>query len=335
MHAFARFAAGVLLAAACNTQKSQPGGQAASDPSAAGSSVASAPAEPAAGGSSAPAEPPLARVRRWAPAVHTVAPADIIIPGLDLFMVSPPIAAIPPDGVRPYVIVGVTGGPGGKLVEDSAELIRAAIAATQDAPTLARLAMLVHHRAGELLLEATTGEQRKAKVTAPAATESAVDFWIWTTGVGRMLLRLRLDLATGALDAVQPGASPAAAAMAAAIAALAGTSASMHAAALKTLGGACAADPKARQALLGALAGHARDDARAAAAAAAPACGAAAVDPLIRAMEQDKAPTVRWKAAAALGVLGNVRARPALEKAARSDSPELQHAAKQALARLK
>jgi HEAT repeat protein len=74
---------------------------------------------------------------------------------------------------------------------------------------------------------------------------------------------------------------------------------------------------------------------RAGAADAAAGCGAAAVDPLLRAMEQDKAPAVRWKAAAALGAAGDARARPALEKAARGDNPELQHAAKQALGKLK
>jgi len=194
--------------------------------------------------------------------------------------------------------------------------------------------MIIHHRPGELLESAVTDEQRRAKVTAPAATGGGIDFWIWTTGVHRMLVHLRLDLATGALAAVTPGGAPADA-VAKAIAALAGTSVSLHASALKTLGAACASDPKAQKALLGALAGNARDDVRAGAADAAAGCGAAAVDPLLRAMEQDKTPTVRWKAATALGAIGDARARPALEKAARGDNPELQHAAKQALGKLK
>jgi len=44
---------------------------------------------------------------------------------------------------------------------------------------------------------------------------------------------------------------------------------------------------------------------------------------------------VRWKAATALGVLGDAKAGPALEKAAGSDTPEVQYAAKQALGKLK
>lgn len=63
--------------------------------------------------------------------------------------------------------------------------------------------------------------------------------------------------------------------------------------------------------------------------------GAAAVDALIHAMEDDKSNTVRWKAATALGAIGDTKARPALEKAAKSESPEVQYAAKQALGKLK
>jgi hypothetical protein len=283
-----------------------------------------------------PAAPPqttLEQVQRWAPKVHTVAPAGIAVPGIDIFMVSPPDGPVPPDGMRPYVIVGVAGGPGSKLLERD-ELMRAAVAATQDATTLARLAMLVHRKQGELLTAATTDEQRKAKVTAPTVIGNAVEFWVWTTGVGRMLERGRIDLATGALDYGRPAPGQDEA-IANAIAGLAGTSVSMHAMALKTLGGACASSAKAKQALLDTLARHTRDDTRAAAADAAVACGAAAVDPLIHAMEQDKSNTVRWKAATALGAIGDAKARPALEKAAKSDSPELQYAAKQALGKLK
>jgi hypothetical protein len=283
-----------------------------------------------------PAAPPrstLEQVQRWAPAGHTVAPAGITVPGLDLFMVSPPDGPVPADGMRPYSIVGIAGGVGGKLLERD-ELMRAAAQATKDAPTLACLAMLVHRRQGELLTAATTDDQRKAQVAAPAIVGNTVELWVWTTGVGRMLMRGRLDLSTGALDYAQPAVGQDDA-VANAIAGLAGTSASMHAMALKTLGGACASDPKAKQALLDTLAHHTRDDTRAAAAAAATACGPAAVDPLIHAMEHDQSNTVRWKAATALGVIGDAKARPALEKAAKSDSPELQYAAKQALGKLK
>jgi hypothetical protein len=330
MHAIARLAAGVLLVAACNSQKPQTsGGSAQGRPNTGSSTMSESDATP-------PTTPPrstLEQVQRWAPAGHTVGAVELAVPGVDVFMVSPPSGPVPADGVRPYAIVAVAGGAGGKLLERD-EVVRAAIGATKDAAILARLAMLVSRKQGELLLGATTDEQRKAKVTAPAIAGNAVEFWVWTTGVGRMLERGRLDLSTAAI-AYGPPPVGQDDAVANAIAALAGTSISMHAMALKTLGGACASDPKARQALLDTLAGHTRDDTRAAAADASPACGAAAVDALIKAMEQDKSNTVRWKAATALGAIGDAKARPALEKAAKSDSPELQYAAKQALGKLK
>ncbi len=332
MHAIVRLAAGMLLIAACNSQKPQTsGGSVQGRPNDTGSSTMTD------SDTTQPITPPrstLEQVKRWAPAGHNVGAVEITIPGVDVFMVTPPDGPAPPaDGVRPYAIVAVAGGPGGKIHERD-EVMRAAIAATRDAAALARLALLVSRKQGELLLGATTDEQRKAKVTAPAIAGNAVEFWVWTTGVGRMLERGRLDLATGAV-AYGPPPVGQDDAVANAIAALAGTSVSMHAMALKTLGGACASDPKARQALLDTLAGHTRDDTRAAAADAAPACGAAGVDALIKAMEQDRSNTVRWKAATALGAIGDAKARPALEKAAKSDSPELQYAAKQALGKLK
>jgi HEAT repeats len=331
MHVIVRLAAGALLAAACNSQQPQgSGGAAPPPPEDSGSAAMTSP--------TAPPGPPLPQstleqVQRWAPKVHTVAPAGVTVPGIDIFMVSPPAGMVPADGVRSYAIVGVSGGPGGKLLERE-ELLRAAGAATQDASTLARLAMLVYRKEGELLATAATDEQRKVGIEAPAIVEGAVEFWVWTTGVGRTLVRGRLELATGVLDygPPVPGQDEA---VAKAIAALAGTAAAMHAPALKTLGGACASLGKARRALLGALASHPRDDTRGAAAAAAGACGSAAFDPLLQAMEHDKSAAVRSKAASALGVLGDGRARPALERAAKSGSPELQQAAKQALGKLK
>lgn len=333
MHAIAPLVAGALLAAACNSKTPQAsGGSALGRPNETGSSTMTTPPDAPPPTPTAPPRTALEQVQRWAPAGHTVGPEALAVPGLELFRVSPPVAGIPADGARPYSIVAVAGGVGGKLLERE-EVLRAAIAATRDAPTLARLAILVHQKQGELLLGAATDEQRKAKVTAPAIVGDAVELWIWTTGVGRMLERYRLE-ASGRLVFV-PQVASADDVVAGAIASLAGTSVSMHAMALKQLAGACAADPKARQALLDALAGHAREDTRAAAADAAPACGAAAVAPLIKAMTQDGSNTVRWKAATALGAIGDAKARPALEQALKSDSPELQYAAKQALGKLK
>ncbi|HWO24155.1 MAG TPA: HEAT repeat domain-containing protein [Kofleriaceae bacterium] len=334
MHVIVRLAAGALLVAACNSQ--QPQGSGGPGPG------LDPPAEP---GSAAVAAPPpvapeparpqstLEQVQRWAPKVHTVAPAGVSVPGIDIFMVSPPAGVVSADGVRSYAIVGVSGGPGGKLLERE-ELVRAAGAAVQDAPTLARLAMLVYRKEGDLLATAATDAQRKAGVAAPAIVDGAVEFWVWTTGASRVLMRGSLELATGVLDygPPVPGQEEA---VAKALAALAGTSAAAHGPALKALGGACASHRKARRALLDALAHHARAETRAAAAAGAGACGAAAFEPLLQAMESDASVPVRAKAATALGALGDGRARPALERAAKSDSPALQQAAKQALGKLK
>lgn len=333
MHVIAAFLAGVLLAAACNSKPQGSGAPVPSRPDDTGSSKMTPPPDPT------PTTPPkstLEQVQRWAPAGHTVGAAGIDVPGLDIFMVSPPDAPVPADGMRPYAIVAVEGGVGGKLLERQ-EVIRAAGVATQDPVKLAQLAILVFRKQGALLMGATTDEQRKAKVTAPQAIPGGggIELWIWTTGAGRMLEHYRLDLARATLEYVAPAPPSADDAVASAVASLAGTSTSMHAAALKTLAGLCATDPKAKQALLDALAKHSRDDTRAAAAQAASACGGAAIDPLIRAMEQDKANLVRWKAAAALGVIGDAKARPALEKAAKSDSPEVSYAAKTALGKLK
>ncbi|HWU86449.1 MAG TPA: hypothetical protein VN253_04215, partial [Kofleriaceae bacterium] len=249
MHAIVALLAGMLLAAACNSQKTQGGAGSAPDRiTTTGSSTMTSPP---------PATPPkttLEQVQRWAPAGHTVGAAGIDVPGLDVFMVSPPDAPVPADGMRPYSIVAVQGGAGGKLLERE-DVIRAAGAATQDPVKLARLAMLVFQRPGELLMGATTDAQRKAQVTAPRAIPGGIEFWVWTAGVGRTLMRGRLDPARATLEYVQPPPSTDDA-VANAVAALAGTSVSMHAMALKTLAGACAADPKARQALLDALAHH-------------------------------------------------------------------------------
>jgi hypothetical protein len=291
------------------------------------------PPDPSPPSPSAPPRSTLEQVQRWAPAGHTVGGAGVEVPGLDVFMVSPPDAPIPDDGARPYAIVAVSGGAGGKLLERE-EVLRAAFAATKDAAKLAELAVLVHHVEGEVLDGPQDDPQRKAGVTAPALTSGgALELWVWTTGVGRMLEHYRVD-ASGRLERI-PQVVSADDAVASAVASLAGTSISSQNNAIKKLAGLCAANPKARQVLLDALAGHKRDDTRAAAADASPACGAAAIAPLIKAMEQDRSGTVRWKAAAALGAIGDAKARPALEKAAKSDSPELAAAAKLALGKLK
>jgi HEAT repeat protein len=226
----------------------------------------------------------------------------------------------------------VVGGLGGKIVEGR-DLLRVVIDARSDPRTLARVALWVALREGEILETPQNDEQRKAKVVPPAVAQDVLVFWVWTSGVGRMLQQAKLDLSTGAFELAAP---PVARddAIASASTALAGTSISMQTAAIRTLGEACS-DPKAKQALLDALANHPRDETRSAAADAAPRCGAGAVGALIHTLEHDKAPLVRGQAANALGAIGEARARPALEKAARSDDANLAWAANHALKQLK
>jgi HEAT repeat protein len=86
--------------------------------------------------------------------------------------------------------------------------------------------------------------------------------------------------------------------------------------------------------LLRALGSLPRPETRAAIADVAHKCGAAAVPPLIDAMENDKSRMVRPRAASALGRIGDGRARPALAKAARSEDANLVWAANNALKKL-
>ena len=242
--------------------------------------------------------------------------AGVDVPGVELFMVVDPSAPIPPDGVQQYSIVAVTGGVNGQLLERE-DAMRAVIKVTQDATTLAKVAMLVYRREGELLQAPKDDHQRKAGVVAPAPVSGAVEFWIHTAGVSRMLLRGRLDLAKATLEVGAPPVSKSDA-IANAITALGGTSRSMHRSALKTLADSCS-DPAASKALLDALAGHSSEDVRGAAADAAPACGTSAVDALIHSLEHDTSRIVRSKVITALGTIGDRKARPALEKLLTSD----------------
>ncbi|HEU4727924.1 MAG TPA: HEAT repeat domain-containing protein, partial [Kofleriaceae bacterium] len=266
--------------------------------------------------------------RSAAPSVR-VGPAELSVPGVDLFSLIEPPA--PGDEDSEVKLVGVVGGADGKLVEGR-DLMRAVADVKPDRKTLARVALAVAQRQGELLDAATTSEQRKARVRPPTITDNALTFWVWTTDVPRSLERGKVDLATGAVD-IAPPPMPRDAMIARAIATLGGVSILRHPAAIRTLADACS-DPKARQALVSALASHPRARSRMAIADQIHRCGAAAVDPLINAMEQDKAAMVRSQAAIALGRIGDSRARPSLAKAARSEDANLVWAAKNALGKI-
>jgi hypothetical protein len=312
---------GSVLAAACSSQPAQ-GSSASAGSSGSGSPVAPAPAP-------APARvaTPLEIVQRSAAPNVRVAPAELAVPGVDLFALTvPPVAG---DDTSEVKLAGVVGG---KLVEGR-DLMRAAADARPDRKVLARVALAVAQREGDLLDAPTTPEQRKAKVRPPTIAGNALTFWVWTTDVPRSLERGKVDLATGAVD-IAPPPMPHDAMIARAIATLGGVSVLRHPAAIKTLADACS-DPKARQALVSALASHPRPRTRVAVADQIHRCGAAAVDPLINAMEQDKSAMVRPEAASGLGRVGEPRARPSLAKAARSEDANLAWAAKNALGKIK
>jgi len=260
-----------------------------------------------------------------------VAPAELTVPGVELFALTEgrPVAD---DEIAPAKLVGVAGGLGGKVLEGK-ELVRAAIAGKPDRRTLARVALWVAQDDGEVLDGPKSREQQKARVGPPVIVRNTLAFWAQTTDVPRTLERGKLDLSTGVLE-IKPLPVSHEVAIANAITTLGSVSVSRHVVAIRTLAAACA-EPSARQAFLGALASHPRIKSRAAIADEAHRCGATAIDALINAMEQDRSALVRRQAAAALGRIGEPRARPALAKAARGEDANLAWAAKNALGKLK
>lgn len=273
----------------------------------------------------------LQQVQQWAPPGSLVSPAGITVTDIELFAVRD-AKPVPADGYSGGTLVGVVGGHGGKIVEGR-ELVREVIGKKPDPRTLAQIALWAARREGEILEAPQNDEQRKARVAPPAITDGALVFWVWTSGVGRMLQLAKLDLATAAFELGSPPVS-ADAAIGDAIAQLAGNNPSMQANAIRTLGAACA-DGRARRALFDALAGHATTEVRRQVAIAVQGCGAAAVDPLIQALERDKSTDVQSQAAKTLGDIGDARARPALEKAAQSQDHGVSLLAKAALKKLK
>jgi len=149
----------------------------------------------------------------------------------------------------------------------------------------------------------------------------------------KMLEHGTLDLGNGMLD-LSLAPLPPKQSISNAMTTLGSVAVSRHATAIRTLVAACS-DPRARQALLAALSNHPRTKTRAAIAGEAHRCGPAAVDALVTSMEQDGSRVVRAEAAAALGRIGDPRARPALAKAVRSDDANLAYAAGNALKKLR
>jgi hypothetical protein len=327
------------LAAACSSHSTQSNGAAGSG-SATGAGSAAAPGSgsgSAGGGSAAVAAAPapkpasaLEQVRQGAPAGAAVAPAEVAVPGIDLFLVTDR-APIPDDEGMPPRAVGVAGAAGGKVLEGR-ELVKAAIDAKPEHKVLAQLALWVALDDGKLLDAAKTPAERKARVGPPAVAGNALGFWALTTDVPPQLEHGKLDLTTGALT-LEPRPQPLKVTVSNAMTTLGSAAVSRHVHAAQTLAAACS-DTRARQALLAALANHPRVKTRAAVAEEARHCGAAAVDALINAMQQDKSGLVRSEAARALGRIGDARARPALAKAVRGEDANLAYTAGTALKKI-
>ena len=333
LRVIALVSASMLASLGCDSPPAQPGSGQAGSARAVDSQVA-APAGSAgsagstgSAGSATAASPKTAaeQVQQWAPAGTKVAPADLKVPGVELFALTATGPGADDDAVE---LVGVAGG---KIVEGR-DLVQAAIAARPEPRILAHVALWALGDDSDVLDAAASRAQKAAKVRPPAIAKGALVFWVWTRDVPRLIGKARLDLATGVL-AIEPPKLPRAQVISNAMTTLGGTNSSRHAVALKALGAVCA-EPRARHALLGALASHPRIKTRVAAADEARWCGAPAVDALVTAMEQDKAAQVRAQAAGSLGRIGDARARPALAKAARGDDANLAWAAGNALKKI-
>lgn len=323
MHVMSALAAAVLFAFACNSHGPPPTGGPPNQlaPTGSGSSTMTNPTPP----TQAPATTTLEQVTRSTPpgmqvgslSTAMVGVSGIDVPGVDLFRISDPNQAVPANGTRSYQVVAVAGGVGKPILDDKAAIMRTVLAATKDPRTLAQVGLLLGQREGEILTAATTDAERKANVAPPKLSGTKLEFWILTTGSGRQLQRVTLDLDTATLTF---GSAPVAQSdvIANAVTSLATANVALHAEALRTLAQQCAT-PAAKQAFFDALAKHPQEQTRAAAAEASPACGAIAVDPLIHALGNDPARLVRGKAAFALGAIGDKKAIPALQKAATTD----------------
>src|SRR4051812_26906458 len=130
--------ASLIAVAACKSDDKKPATE-----HKAGSAVASGSAAGSAGSASAApvaAKPAstLEQVQAWAPKGTKVKPADLKVPGVELFAVMPD----PPteEDYEAGALAGVVGGPGGKIVEGR-ELIKAVGDAKADANTIARVAL--------------------------------------------------------------------------------------------------------------------------------------------------------------------------------------------------
>lgn len=299
-------------------------------------------AKGSAAGSAAPAAPatPMALVQQWGAAnLHVpveglhVAPPDVKASGVELYWVSDGRPESEADGDAASQLVGVVGGVTGKIVEGR-ELLLAVIAGKPAAKDLARIALGVAQRDGDVLDKAEGPEQQKAKVTPPATKGNTLSFWVYTREVPRSLEHGQLDLTTGVLALAPPPGMSKDPLLSWAIATLNGPTVKRHAAAAGVLVENCK-EPRAIQALNNAVAGHPRAKTRVSVMEQIHRCGAPAVNALVAALDEDKSSVARQAAAVALGRIGDGKARAALAKASRSEDANLAYAAKTALGKLK
>ncbi|HEY1557841.1 MAG TPA: HEAT repeat domain-containing protein [Kofleriaceae bacterium] len=269
-------------------------------------------------------------MERWAAPGIKVVGVGVDVPGIELFGLDDG-KPIPMDAYKAYPVVAVVGGLGNPILQGP-DVMRAVIKATNDPKLLARAALVINGRAGQILDGATDDVQRKRGVTAPTLSASALDFWTLSGSPSRNLYHAHLDLSTTAF-AFQASSAGDDEVIANAIAGLSTTKAdySLEIELLKQRCGNAAA----RKALFDALAHHKVEDVRYRVAQAVAACGTAAIDPLAHALEHDAASDVRSAAAIALGEIGDRTGKPALEKAAQDSDPDVSRFAKQALKKLK
>ncbi|HEY1557840.1 MAG TPA: HEAT repeat domain-containing protein [Kofleriaceae bacterium] len=232
-------------------------------------------------------------------------------------------------------MAAVVGGVGSPILHGQ-DVMRAVLKATRDPALLARAAMAINQRAGQVLDVASDDYQRKRGVTAPTLSASALDFWVMAGSPSRSLYHAHLDLAALSLDLqspVVPDAEQLADAVSLLIVATAGNTQTYDSAldlAIKHCG-----DAAVRKVLFDALAHGKQDEFRARVATALKACGAAAVEPLIATLEKDPSANVKGTAAGVLDDLGDARAKPALEKAANSSDATVSYMANDALKKFK
>lgn len=287
------------------------------------------------GSAAASAGTDVERVVAWAAKELHVPPANVKagptmegeVPGVALFVATDDKPAVGEDGAS--VLAAVVGGN----VVGGEALLRAVSEAKAKEPVLAKVALAVAQRSGEVLEKATTPEEKKAKVGKPTTKDGVFSFWVLTMEEPRSLEHATVELATGKL-ALRPAPLAPKDAVSRAMVSIAGPTTARHAAAARTLADLCK-EPRAQQALLSVLSNHTRMRTRVAVASEIHRCGASVVTPLVTAMERDSSPVVRTEAAMALGRIGASSARPALAKAARSDDANLAWAAKKSLEKIK